>query len=149
MADILGIGSVAGLVKGVLDRFLPAKMSETERATLEIELQRMLEDRETRLLDAQKEVLVAELSQGDTYTKRARPTVVYLGLLFIALVHVVFPIVVYTTGQPLPTLALPDEFWWAWSGVVGTWMIGRTMEKRGAQGGLVDIITGKKPALGK
>ena len=39
---------------------------------------------------------------------------------------------------------LPAEFWYAWGGVVATWSIGRTMERRGATNNLVNVITGSK-----
>ncbi len=83
--------------------------------------------------------MVAELGQGDAYTKRARPTIVYAGLAFIFLVHVCLPmagwVAVVAAGSPLPQtppLSLPSEFWWAWTGVCGLYAVGRTMEKRGA-----------------
>ena len=57
---------------------------------LQLELQSMILKRENEIdetlrteMEAQKEALVAELTQGDVYTKRARPTVVYAGLAII------------------------------------------------------------------
>lgn len=140
--DVTGIGSVADLAKNIINRFFPQKMSESERAKLQIELQGMLQERETKLLEVQKSILVAELQQGDAYTKRARPTVVYAGLAFIFLVHVLFPILSFYTRSEVPNLALPEAFWWAWSGVVGTWVVGRSFEKHGAQGKIINLITG-------
>lgn len=71
----------------------------------------------------------------ENYTKRARPTVVYAGLVFIGLIHVLLPAVAWTLAsagcavQPF-NLTLPSEFWWAWSGVCGVYAIGRSWEKR-------------------
>jgi hypothetical protein len=104
----------------------------------------MVEKREASLVDAQKSIIVSEMQQGDTYTKRARPTLVYAGLFFIFLVHVLFPIAAFFTNKPMPTLLLPTEFWWAWSGVCGVWVLGRSAEKKGAAGKLVSMITGGK-----
>jgi len=142
--DITGLGSVADAAKSIIERIFPPKMTDEEKATAQIELQRMLQERETTLIEAQKSIIVSEMSQGDAFTKRARPMIVYCGLLFIFLVHVIFPIVTYVTKESLPALNLPTEFWWAWTGVCGVWMIGRSMEKNGASNKIVNMITGGK-----
>lgn len=89
-------------------------------------------------LQAKERVLVAELKQDDAYTKRARPTVIYAGLVFVALNYVLLPLV--SSAQ----LTLPPEFWYGWSGIVGTYAIGRSMEKRGARSKLINAVTGGK-----
>jgi len=142
--DITGLGSVADAAKSIIERIFPPKMTDEEKATAQIELQRMLQERETTLIEAQKSIIVSEMSQGDAFTKRARPMIVYCGLLFIFLVHVIFPIVTYVTKESLPALNLPTEFWWAWTGVCRVWMIGRSMEKNGASNKIVNMITGGK-----
>ena len=57
-----------------------------------LELQRLVNDREQQIhetykheINASKAVIVAELQQSDNFTKRARPTVIYAGLIFILL----------------------------------------------------------------
>lgn len=145
--DLAGIGSVADLAKGIMDRFSPPDMTPEEKAQKQIELQQLLDERESRLISAQKAVMVAEMNQNDPYTKRARPTLVYAGLVFIFLVHVVFPILAWFGAEEAPSLSLPAEFWWAWSGVCGVWILGRSAEKRGATGALgslAGMITGNK-----
>lgn len=142
--DLTGLGSVADLAGTIVKRFLPEKMSEAEKAQAQLEMQQMLQSRENTLLDAQRSVLVAELQQGDNYTKRARPTVVYLGLLFIFIVHVLFPIITWWTSQSMPELKLPQEFWWAWTGICSTWVIGRSFEKTGVKNKAIGLITGNK-----
>lgn len=148
--DITGIGSVADFARGLLDKFLPDKMSEAEKAQVQVQLQDALQKREDNLIAVQRDIIVAEMSQGDDFTKRARPAIVYCGLAAIMLVHVLFPILVWIvlavkgSAITLPVINLPDEFWWAWSGVCGVWIIGRSAEKRGATGKIVDLITGGK-----
>lgn len=142
--DISGLGSVADFAKGLVDKFLPDKMSDAEKAQAQIQLQEVLDRRENALIESQKSIIVAEMQQSDNYTKRARPTLVYAGLLFIFLVHVAFPIVAFFTSKPMPALTLPTEFWWAWSGVCGVWVMGRSAEKRGMAGKVVGLITGNK-----
>lgn len=142
--DIAGIGSVASLAKGIINKFVPDKISDAEKAKLQIQLQEVLQRREDAVIRAKKGILIAELQQSDNYTKRARPSVVYGGLLFILLVHVVFPIVAFFTGTEMPDISLPSEFWLTWGGVCSVWSIGRTMEKGGAKNKAIELITGKK-----
>ncbi len=142
--DLTGLGSVADFADTLVKRFLPEKMSEAEKAQAQIGMRQMIQGRENTLMDAQKSVLVAELQQGDAYTKRARPTVVYLGLLFIFMVHVAFPMITFWTSETAPDLKLPQEFWWAWTGICSTWVIGRSFEKQGVKNKVVGLITGNK-----
>ena len=142
--DITGIGSVANFASGLLDRFWPQKMTEEEKITIQTKLANAIEERDISRDKLKAEVMKAELSQGDTYTKRARPTVVYMGLVFIFMVHVIFPIVAFFTRQKMPSLSLPSEFWYTWGGVCSVWIIGRTMEKNGAANSVIQAITGKK-----
>jgi len=145
--DMTGIGSVANFAGKLVDfvgGFFPEKMSDAEKAQAQLAIQQMVDTRDTALIEAQKSIIVAEMQQADTYTKRARPSVVYAGLFFIFLVHVAFPIISYIANQKLPTLSLPEEFWWAWSGVCAVWVLGRSAEKRGAGNTLTKLITGSK-----
>ena len=141
--DLTGVGSVADLATTVINKLWPTA-DPNEKLKAQVELQQVLEQRETLLLDTQKQVMVAELAQQDNYTKRARPTIVYCGLMFIFLVHVAFPLIVFFSGKPMPTLNLPEEFWWAWTGVSGVWILGRSFEKQGSTSKLIQAITGSK-----
>ena len=67
-------------------------------------------------------MLVAELSQGDLYTKRARPSVVYFGLVLI----LIQALLLYLGKEPLP---IPDVFWMGWSAIVASYGVGRSFEK--------------------
>ena len=146
--DLTGIGSIASFAKSVIERIFPPKMSAEEKVKAQLLLQEMLEERENKLIDAQRAIMVAELQQGDNYTKRARPTLIYGGLAFIFLVHVLFPIVSYFTRQKLPGLTLPDQFWWAWGGACSIWIIGRSAERRGINNKIIQAITGGLNAKG-
>jgi hypothetical protein len=143
-----------------VDRFFPPDASPEQK----LAAQQAMADEIARRDDAKSRIIVAELSQGDNYTKRARPTVVYGGLLMIAINYVLFPFLARlaaasylfsgAAGQVpqslinlLSPLDLPGEFWAAWGGVVGTWVLGRSLEKRGATGNLgkiAGLITGKQ-----
>mgnify|MGYP006296854543 CR=1 FL=1 len=142
--DFTGLGSVADFATSIVERIWPKKMDDAEKAKAILEVQNAIRERENRVIDAQRSIIVAEMEQGDAYTKRARPTVVYAGLLFIFLVHVVIPFARAFGAQDLPDLALPGEFWWAWSGTVGIWILGRSAEKKGAKNQIIQAITGGK-----
>ena len=87
-------------------------------------------------LEAKERIIVAELQQGDSYTKKARPTVVYFCLIMIALNYFLLPAGLLISGNSdmlvncaKKTTAenvieescnretlfpLPEEFWVAW-----------------------------------
>jgi len=147
--DISGIGSVADLARGLVDRFLPAKMTDAEKAQTQVQLQDILEQRENTVIEAQRSIIVTEMQQSDNFTKRARPSIVYAGLAFISLIHVILPMIAWitliATGKPLPDMpgiTLPGEFWATWGGVCSIWVIGRSIEKRGVMNKAVKMITG-------
>ena len=141
--DIAGISSIADLAKLIIERIWPKSATELEKSQAQLMLQELIGKREDALLEVQKSIIVAELQQSDNFTKRARPSVVYVGLLFIFLVHVVFPVISWFSKEVLPPLSLPTDFWWAWGSVVSIWAIGRSAEKYGISNKLVNTITGK------
>jgi len=149
--DLTGIGSVADLAKGLVDRFFPPDMTPAEKAAAQGKIEERIAQRDKALLDTQKSVIVAEMNQSDNYTKRARPTIVYFGLAAIGIVHVLLPVIAWivlvSTGKPLtdmPTITLPGHFWTAWGGVCSIWVIGRSAEKRGVTNKRVGLITGNR-----
>jgi hypothetical protein len=95
----------------------------------EYELERVSREQETALIEAQKSIIISEMQQDDKFTKRARPSIVYAGLGFIFLNHVFIPIFAFFSNRVIPNIALPTEFWVAWSSVIGIWAIGRSAEK--------------------
>jgi hypothetical protein len=143
------IGSALDFAKSLVDRWLPPQTSPEERLRASLELEKMFNDRENILVQAKASIMTAEMNQEDKYTKRGRPTIIYAGLAFIGLVHVVFPIIAWAAlmlkGGPitLPAIALPDEFWMAWGGAVSIYILGRSSEKAGGEvGGLMGRMYG-------
>ena len=146
-------GSIVEIGEGVAniaDRFI---QSADEKAAFKLEMERLLQARDAELeatirteLQAKERVMVAELQSGDSYTRRARPTMAYFGMAVILLNYVILPWAgFFMSGEGVPPpLDMPAEFWYAWAGVVGVWSIGRTMERRGSQQELVKIVTGKQ-----
>lgn len=96
-----------------------------------------------------------EIEGGDKFTRRARPAIVYTGLIAILVNHVVVPIAnrvvewvaVFQGIRPemfekLPEIDLPTEFWLAWTSVVSIYVVGRSAEKKGITNRLLSVVTG-------
>lgn len=147
IGDLFG-GGIIKQVGNIIDNL---HTSDDEKLTAKLAVETLLQKRESEIeqtiraeLQAKERILVAELTQGDGYTKRARPTIIYAGLAFIGVNYVIFPIIAAYSKQFLPELTLPTEFWWAWGGVTGTYAIGRSMERRGQANWFTKITTGRK-----
>jgi hypothetical protein len=145
-------GSIGGVVKEVGDVADKFHLSEEEKERFKLELEALLQKRDSEIeetlrseLGAKERILVAELSQGDNYTKRARPTVVYAGLFFIFFNYCLVPLLCRWQGVSFEPLELPTEFWYGWSGIVMTWSVGRSFEKSGTSNRLTRAITGQSP----
>ena len=140
---------VKGLVGPVLGFVDDLILSPEEKAQKKFEIMQLQHDLTIKLeevmiveMNAKKDVIVAEMQQGDKYTKRARPTLVYAGLGIVIINHMILPWIAHFTGNVIPVIAMPTEFWIAWRGVTGSWVIGRSAEKRGMQNKLVSVLTG-------
>jgi len=141
-------------VAGVVDKFVT---TSDEKAQIKLQIQALAQQAATELettvrteLATKEKIMVAELQSGDNYTRRARPTLAYFGMLVILVNYVVLPWVsAFTDGgyNALPPIEMPAEFWWAWGGVVATWSVGRSMERRGSKNELVKMISGKPKSL--
>ncbi len=57
------------------------------------------------------------------YTKMARPTVAYVGILLVCWKVVFAPMLGYDTGEA------PEVFWQAWGWAIGVYVAGRSAEK--------------------
>ena len=144
-------GTIAGLlggpIRGVIDDI---HTSDEEKAKASLAMEKVLQAQRSDIektiraeLETRADILKAEMAQGDAFTKRARPSVVYFGLAAIGLNHIVLPWAAYFAGSDtLPSIALPDQFWWAWSGVCSVWFLGRSIEKRGAVSEKLQSVVG-------
>ncbi len=149
IAKILGSG-FSGLADGV-SKILGAAGVENadQKAAIGLEIQKLANEEARFVADeimaemsSKEKILVAELNQGDSYTKRARPTVVYAGLVILVVNHIFLPWFAYFAGMVIPTIDIPGIFWTGWSGIVMTWSVGRSMEKRGIKNKIINKITG-------
>ncbi len=148
LTNVLGgsIGKVLDAGGALADRFI---QTADEKSAFKLEFEKLIQKRDSEIeqtfrttIEAKERVMVAELKHGDAYTKRARPTVVYVGLAAIIFNYCVIPTISVILDRVFPPFELPTEFWAAWGGVVATWSIGRTMEKRGVRNKFVSAMTG-------
>ena len=109
-----GVGKVIGQVGSIIDQF---KLSPDEKQKFKLETESLLQKPDSEIeqtsraeLGAKEHFLVAELAQGADYTKRARPTVVYAGLIFIFYNYCVVPTIQSLTDAAVVAFALPTEF---------------------------------------
>lgn len=115
-------GSTKGLIEGVGSTIKKFVTTDGDRMKMQLELEELLQKRDSEVeqtirteLETKEKIIVAELQQGDNYTKRARPTVVYFGLLVIFYNYCVIPT---------------------------TQLIRRSAEKRGSRSKVTSFITG-------
>ena len=140
ITDILKSNPIGAALTGVVDSLTT---SSGEKAKAKLEIERLMAKHDSEVeetiraeLSAKERILVAELNQGDSYAKRARPTVVYAGLVMIAYNYCLAP------SLGIERIDLPTEFWAGWSGIVATWSIGRSVEKSGKSNKVTKAITG-------
>lgn len=124
------IGNVVGGVFGGVKDTLDAWNGPQEQKD------KILGDIEKAEQQIRNNLIQAELKQDDLYTKRARPTVVYAGIL-IAMAEMLGLRFLFLNWANVSadvitasTQAL-NVFWMAWGGVVGLYAGGRTAEKLG------------------
>lgn len=142
------LGTTISEIGNTIKKFVT---TDKDRMEMQIQLEAILQKRDSEVestvrkeLEAKERVLVAELTQGDSYTKRARPTVVYFGLIVILYNYCVIPTIQMFRALEISPFDLPTEFWIAWGGIVATWAIGRSAEKRGKRDKITSFITGSK-----
>jgi hypothetical protein len=141
-------GSLGKTVSAIGDTVKKFVTTEKDRMQLQLELETILQKRDSEVeqtiraeLNAKSEFIKAELEQGDNYTKRARPTILYSGVALVV-VNSILGWVASFTGNDIPTLNAPTEFWYAWGGMCSAYVIGRSAEKRGVRNKVTNLFTG-------
>lgn len=132
LSDIFGVGGVAGLFKGVVDKIVPD-------ANLKLQLQQEMDavgaQVEQKVLDAataQTAVNLEDAKSLDKYKSYARPTYLYLGLVVMALNYVLLPFGNYILGMfNQPHIVMPDssDVNYLVYGLLGIYGTQRTAEK--------------------
>lgn len=122
-----------GLILLELEKVINARLSETE-ATL-----RHRNEMTVRVIEA-------EMAQGDKWTKRARPSIIYVGLLIAFCQMVVMPtmlILQFITpedAEVYKTYGSHELFWGAWAAVAGIYSWGRSQEKKTTRAALMGAV---------
>lgn len=147
IASILG-GSVGKAVSAIGDTVKKFVTTDGDRMKMQNELEAILQKRDSEVeqtiraeLNAKAAFMKAELEQGDTFTKRARPSIIYTGLGLVIANSIIGWIASFT-GHSVPVLNAPPEFWYAWAGICSAYVLGRSAEKRGARNKVTSFITG-------
>ncbi len=83
--------------------------------------------------EATSNIIMAEVKQDDKYTKRARPTVIYVGIILIIWSYIITPILNEYLDMDIVN-EIPDFFWYSWSGIVAVYAGGRSYEKSNKKG---------------
>lgn len=160
LSNLLGGGAVK-MGQGIADIFDQFKLTDDEKLAGQLEMETLLQKRDSEIegtiqkeLDTAARVIEAEMNQDDNYTKRARPTVIYTGLLMFFLNSVVLPklaILAAFIADPkaqeiviaaMQPVEIPSAFIVAWGSVVAIYSGGRTLEKRGARNAAAQAMTG-------
>lgn len=113
--SILSLG-IKDLVIAVLDRIKlpPEKKAEIELAMAQNahELARLeLELAKTEAASASENIRAEALS-GDAYTRRARPTFLYIVYIILIWNYILLPFVQYAGGQAPAPIQLPEPLFW-------------------------------------
>ena len=156
ITDLLtgGLENIINPISKVIDQF---HVSDEEKEKLRIQVKKQMtevfqevEKTHRQEIESKANIIQAEMAQGDNFTKRARPAVVYWGMALITLCNFFVPFLVLVVrlfnGEPisdLPTIPLDESVYWAWTSVVGVWTAGRSAEKLGVRNKIVSSIVGK------
>jgi hypothetical protein len=128
------VRGLLGLVKDKTGEDLSDMAPEIQQLLIERDTARDRYTEETMQveLETRARTIEAEMAQGDTYTKRARPTLVYSGLLLFFLEFGVRAFLLLR-GLSMPEgTIVPVAFTAGWTTAVSVWFVGRSYE-RGAR----------------
>lgn len=143
-----GVTETVNGIAGVVDRFVQTK---DEKAKVMLEIEQVVTQRLSQIEESARsetvatmEIIKAEMAQGDNYTKRARPSVVYFGLFLTFWNYMVLPTVALWAARSYAPVEVPNDFWWVWGGICSAWVLGRTAERIGVKSKVTEVITGNK-----
>lgn len=125
---MIGIDSALNFASTVVNKIWGNKMSDQEKAQATIALQGMIHERESKLIDAQREIIVAE-AKGESWLQRNwRPILMLTIVAIVANNYLLFPYMsLFTTKTVI--LELPEKLWSLMQIGVGGYVLGRSGEK--------------------
>lgn len=84
----------------------------------------------------------AEETNGDAFTSRARPAVIWVGVFAIFWDYCLLPTIAMVWSKALPPVILPDFVWGVWGTIVTGYVFNRTAEKVAAMPGDSQVNVG-------
>jgi len=150
------LSTIGSTLKGVFGLVDDMHTSTEEKEQMKIKLQELFNQHErdvmanyNKEMASVKDVIVAELNQDDKYTKRARPTVLYLFIVIVSLNYCLFPFINhFLHAKNLPIISLPAEAWQMFQWIFGVYGVGRSVEKMSGADPVKKIFS-KFPVFGK
>lgn len=147
MIDGTIIKGVSELLKSGFNLVDELHTSDEEKSEAKLKLQQMVLQHEqimestiTQQIKSREAIIVAEMQNGDNFTKRARPAVIYTFLGIVVLNYCIFPTVGHFLKMPMPQLELPKEAWNFFTVAFSVYGVGRTWEKVKGAGGIVKSV---------
>ena len=123
------------LIKVGMDLIDKSGLTKQEKLEFKVKFEEMALKQEKEIQKTIREkdkaaanIIVAEARQDDKYTKRARPTVIYVGIVLIIWAYVMTPLLNQLWSLQINN-SIPEFFWYSWAGVVGVYAGGRSFEK--------------------
>ena len=122
------MGTILAIINAlspILSRIIP---DPDKRLVAEKEIQEALINSQAQIYSSMKDVMVADAESDTSYTKYARPTIVYWSLGMITLIIAVAPF--GESGVILDALKqVPDTLWTLMTVGIGAFTFGRSVEK--------------------
>lgn len=125
LSELLGFQPIIQAILGVINKIIP---DPQQQAQIQMELTKALLDKDSQVLSAMKDVMVADAQQDDKYTKRARPSVVYWSMAMVTIVGVAG---LFGEAQPIISAlqAVPSDLYNLMTVGIGAFGLSRGVEK--------------------
>lgn len=136
-----GIQNMAETAKGIIEEFHMSPEQKAEQLAkvqaAQAQAQQAALDYDAKMNDIAGQNIRAEEQSGSPYTRNARPSLIYVGLIAIVWDYCVLPTItiLHATKGTLPAVLLPDWFWQTWGIAVTGYVMARGLEKISAMPG--------------
>ena len=117
--------AIINALNPILARILP---DPDKRLEIQKEIQEALVNSQSEIFGAMRDVMVADSTSDSTYTKNARPTIVYWSLGMISVIIVLAPFG-YSEVILEALKQVPETLWTLMTVGIGAFTFGRSVEK--------------------
>lgn len=127
------ISPVSDIITKLITKKEDRMLAEAELKRIQADLEKKLIEHQTNTLNAQKEIIVAEVT-GSPMQRNWRPALMWVIILIIANNYLLAPILnnfiaLFGPSNLLPVLELPDKLFNLMTIGLGGYVAGRTVEK--------------------